>query len=88
MAPVENDNDSGMESQDGGSSMGGSTKEEEETTPIPEKPSQTEKPPQQQQQQQQQPEIEGNYDDEVNGEFIDYKAKIVDITSLFCYMCI
>lgn len=50
MAPVDNDNDSGMESQEG--SMGGSTKEEELT------PEST-KPPQQQ------AEIEGNYDDEV-----------------------
>lgn len=53
MAPVDND-DSGMESQEG--SMGGSAKEEEELTPEPSKPPQ----------QQQQPEIEGSYDDEVS----------------------
>lgn len=57
MAPIE-DNDSGMESQEG-SMGGGSTKEEEEigtTEPEPEKPPQTTE----------QPAIEGDYDDEVS----------------------
>lgn len=71
MAPVDNDNDSGMESQTG--SMGSSARDEEGITPETEKPPQT-----------QQPEIEGSYDDEVCiTKIVNLSEICSNITSLF-----
>lgn len=73
MAPVDND-DSGMESQEG-SMGGGSAKEEEEAPPEPPKPPQ-----------QSQPEIESSYDDEVSWTVAMFVQKSRYITSLFFWV--